>query len=514
MQTTPSLSWKQQLEKFLFAEEVPYGFALLRITLPIVLLQGVLARWRFSEDLYSTNGVTVSLMENFQCVNWLPPMSPFPTACIMTMLVVFLVTSCVGWCTRISLIGSFVIHTYLACNDMATSMTKFTVIETHVLLLLSVSGCGNIWSVDSWLAGQRNPGRAPLSERPAWALVPVWPERLLTLMVGAAYVGAALTKLHMPEYITGEAISYWIMSNPNFRHYIGEWMSQYPGLLKLSASFTFLWELLFVFLVWRPLTRYLVFAMGLFFHFMAAITLGEVIFLFVMCSVYLGCLWESEAVVGMSLLRRAWSALSTWVPQRVRQLRLPGLSVPAVVRQAAPRWQFAVFSVLAVAIGLTGAWVHRKLDLYGVNRPEGRYTLPEISQEEVERLFVSGEPIRETDKYLGVRVGSMLVSGRLSNQVDKFRHGEVVICEASLNPPHEDMWIECNLMDQDKKIINRDGGIAAREARYAQFNYKLTEALEPGRYTLVVKSRGQVICHRDFTLEGKAPEVVTAPVAN
>ena len=514
MHTTPSLSWKQRLERFLFAEEVPYGLALLRITLPIVLLQGVLARWRFCEDLYSTNGVTVSLMENFHYPNLLLPMPPFPTACIMTMLVVFLVASCVGWCTRVSLFGSLLIHTYLACNDMATSMTKFTVIETHLLLLLALSGCSNIWSVDSWLAGRRNPGRAPLSERPAWALAPVWPVRLITLMIGATYMGAALTKLHMPEYITGEAISYWIMSNPNFRLYIAEWMSQYPGLLKLSGSFTFLWEILFVFLVWQPLPRRLLFSAGLFFHFMAAITLGEVIFLFVMCSAYLGCLWESEAVFAGSVCRRVWMLLTGWVPKRVWQLQLPRLPVPAAVARSTPRLQLAVYSALVLSIGLSGAWVHQKLDLYGVNRPEGRYTLPEVSQEEIARLFVSGEPIRETDKFLGVRVGSMLVSGRLSNQVDQFKYGDVVICEASLNPPHEDMWIECNLMDGDRKIINRDGGIAPREARFTQFKYKLTEALEPGPYTLVVRSRGQVICHQDFILEGNAPQTASAPVAN
>ncbi|MDB5337862.1 MAG: hypothetical protein JWN70_3481, partial [Planctomycetaceae bacterium] len=59
MNTTDSLTIKQKLEQLFFAEEVPYGFALMRITLPIVLLQGVLARWRFCEELYSTTGITI-----------------------------------------------------------------------------------------------------------------------------------------------------------------------------------------------------------------------------------------------------------------------------------------------------------------------------------------------------------------------------------------------------------------------------------------------------------------------
>ncbi len=514
MNTTDSLTIKQKLEQLFFAEEVPYGFALMRITLPIVVLQGVLARWRFCEELYSTNGITVSLMENFHYTNLFPPVGPFLTACLMSLLVAFLVTACVGWQTRVSLFGSFLIHTYFACNDMATSMTKFTVIETHMFLLLALSGCGQIWSVDSWLAGRRNPDRAPLSERPAWALAPVWPARLLLLMIGSTYLGAAITKLHMPEFITGEAIGYWIMSNPNFRHYIGEWMSQYPSLLTMSGHFTVLWETIFIFTAWQGIPRRIAFSLGIFFHFMAAITLGEVIFFFVMCSSYCGCINESEFRFTSSALRRIWATLLSWLPAQTVLARLPRVALPAALGRTSPQLQFAVFSGLMLVAGIGGAWANYSLDLYGQRRPEGRHSLKEISQEEMARLTVEGEPIREQDKYLGVKVGSLVVSGRLTNQRDKFRYGETIICEASLNPPHEDMFVECHLVDQDRKIINRDGNIAAREARYTQFKYQLTEALEPGNYTLVVLSRGQAICHRDFVLEGEKVAAASTPVAN
>lgn len=514
MNTTGSLTIKQKLEQLFFAEEIPYGFALMRITLPIVVLQGVLARWRFCEELYSTNGITVSLMENFHYTNLFPPVGPFLTACLMSVLVAFLITACIGWQTRLSLFGAFLIHTYFACNDMATSMTKFTVIETHMLLLMALSECGRIWSVDSWLAGRRNPDRAPLSERPAWALAPVWPSRLLFLMVGATYLGAAITKLHMPDFITGEAIGYWIMSNPNFRHYIGEWMSQYPGLLTMSGHFTVLWEILFIFTAWQGIPRRIMFALGIFFHFMAAITLGEVIFFFVMSSCYCGCLTESESRFTMSVVRRIWSTLQSLLPGPELLARLPRVTLPAAVGRATPQLQLATFCGLMLVAGLGGAWANYSLDLYGLRRPEGRHPLQEVSQEEVARLFVEGEPIREQDKYLGVKVGSLLVSGRLTNQRDKFRYGETIICEASLNPPHEDMWIECHLVDADQKIINRDGNIAGRENRFTQFKYQLTEALEPGNYKLVVRSRGQVICHRDFVLEGGPVAAAPAPVAN
>lgn len=506
--TTPTFS--QQLKQFFFAEEIPYGFALMRIVLPMVLLRDVLARWRFSEELYSTNGVTVALMENYGYYNYMPPLPPFWAACLLSIEVLALLAVMIGWHTRVSLVMSLLLHVYFSCNDMASSMTKFTVISAHVLLLLSLSNCGGIWSVDSWLARRRDPGRTPLSERPAWALAPVWPHRLLLIMIGATYLGAAITKLHMPEFITGEAISYWIMSNPNFRHFIGEWMTQYPGLLVISGHFTVLWEILFVFLAWKGFPRIAMFALGLFFHFMAALTLGEVTFLTVMISCYLGCLTEQESRYFGSMLSRLSRGLATRLPVTGLVSRLSQLVFADRIAQLSPRIHAAAFCGLLLIAGLGGAWANHELDLYGERRPEGPYELQTLSEQEVSRLFTQGEPIRESDKFLAVKVGSMLVSGRLANVRDDFRYDDIIVCEASLNPPHEDMWIECHLLDEDNKIIHRDGTVAAREARGVQFRYQLTDALVPGTYSLLIRSRGQEICRQKFTLEVGAK----APVAN
>lgn len=506
--TTPSYS--QQVKQFFFAEDIPYGFALMRMLLPMVLLRDVLARWRFCEELYSTNGVTVALMENYGYYNYIPPLSPFWAACFLSIEVLALLTVIVGWHTRSSLVMAFILHVYFSCNDMASSMTKFTVISAHVLLLLSLSNCGKIWSVDSWLARRRDPGRAPLSERPAWAMAPVWPQRLLLIMIGATYLGAAITKLHMPEFITGEAISYWIMSNPNFRHFIGEWMTQYPGLLVISGHFTVLWEILFVFLAWKGFPRIIMFALGIFFHFMAALTLGEVTFLMVMSSCYLGCLTEQESRYFGSILSRLGRVLPNGASIASLVSRLGRLVFADRIALLSPRSHAVAFCGLLTVVGFGGAWANHELDHYGERRPEGPYELSPLDEQEVARLFTQGEPIRESDKFLGVKVGSILVSGRLANVRDDFRYDDVIVCEASLNPPHEDMWIECHLLDEDNKIIHRDGTVAAREARGVQFKYQLTDALVPGTYSLLIRSRGQEICRRQFTLEAGAK----APVAN
>jgi len=503
---------QQKMKQFFFAEEVPFGFALMRITLSLVLLQGVWARWPHCIDLYSSAGTPFSLIDNYgyHAWNFLSPMPPFWSACCLTLLVLFLIASCVGFCTRISLFGALFFHTYFAINDLTSSITKFSVIAAHALLLLAISECGRVWSVDSWLASRRDRTRVWDSDTPAWALAPIWPQRLLLILIGTVYLGAAIQKLHMPEFLTGQAMAYWIMSNPNFRHFIGEWLSQSPSFLIASAHVTVLWEVTFVLMAWRGIPRYLTFGLGFFFHLMAALTLGEVIFFMIMSTTYLGCINNKEAllfkraVVGMlsplaSRLPLNWLktfSMSRWLPERLVN--------------ASPRVHLANYFALLAICGLAGAWTNVRMDYYGQNRAEGKYTLREMPIEEASWLLKPFEPVREVDKFLGVDVGSMVIAGRLANRCEEFRNGDVLICETSFNPPHDDMYVECNLVSHDQKVINRVGNIVAREHMFAQFRYTLTDALEPGSYFLVVKSRGKEICRREFSIKGD----IEAPVAN
>jgi hypothetical protein len=498
---------RQKFQQFFFAEEIPYGFALMRISLSIVLLQSASVRWPHCVELYSSEGTPHSLIENYGYTNFLPPMSPFWTACCMSMLIVLLLTSCIGFCTRLSLCGVIALQTYFAVNDLTSSITKFTVISTHALLLMILSESGRIWSVDSWLASRRDPSRVWDSERPAWALVPVWPQRLLMFLLGFMYLGAAITKLHMPEFLTGEAMAYWIMSNPNFRHFIGDWLSQSPSFLVASAHFTVLWEILFLFTAWRGVPRYLMFGLGLFFHIVAAFTLGEVIFLMTMSTVYLGCLTEKEAIFLKGMFQWAASPVTrgiSMVKFDVSKL------LPARMVRATPDLHMAGFAVVLLAFGAGAGWTIVRQDYYGLNRPEGMYTLTAVSQEEVAPLFKSFEPVREVDKFLAVDVGSVVICGRLADRKSEFRYNDVLICETSLNPPHDDMYIECNLVGCDQKVINRIGNVVGRERSFAHFQYRLTNALEAGKYFLVIKSRNKEICRREFFVEKQ----MAAPVAN
>lgn len=498
---------KTRLEQYFFSEEVPYGFALMRMTLPIVLFEEVMLRWRYAVDLYSTEGMPVTLWNNFGHANLFPPMPPFWAACFLSIHACLLLTSMLGFYTNFSLAGACLLHTYFAITDAPTSMTKFSVIAAHALFLMSLSGCGKIWSLDYWFAACRGEREGRLLDRPAWALTPVWPHRLLLILIGMVYLGAAITKLHMPTFLNGEALIYWMISNPNFRHFIGDWLSQNPGLLILSVHFTVLWETMFLFLCWSRFPRAVLLVMGLGFHFMAALTLGEVIFLGIMTSLYMGVLDEYEIGLLRRWLSPIYRVLRNWVPRRDRSSEVTKISdkISDGWSWITPRMKLATMAVLLLTIGLGGGWWNLSLDLYGQQRPEGRYELPEIEPAEVQRLFAPMQAIREVDKFLAVDIGSLIVSNRLANRKEKFDYGDTLICELSLNPPHEDMWVECQMLGPDQKLFDREGKIIPREMMYAQFNYKLSEALEPGEYTLMIRSRGQEICRRTFTVGNVSP---------
>jgi hypothetical protein len=109
--------------------------------------------------------------------------------------------------------------------------------------------------------------------------------------------------------------------------------------------------------------------------------------------------------------------------------------------------------------------------------------------------------LREQDKFGTFDVGTDFLAGFVINKTDVIRHGETIYAQCHLNPPHEDMWVECNLHDANDVEIDYVGVPVIRESMRASFQYTLTEALPPGEYDLVLKSRGQEITRRRITLQ-------------
>lgn len=120
-------------------------------------------------------------------------------------------------------------------------------------------------------------------------------------------------------------------------------------------------------------------------------------------------------------------------------------------------------------------------------------------------------PIRHQDKLVAFDVGTWMISELMVNRRNAFRHGEYALAQVRLAPPHEDLWVECNLHDAEDRVLDRVGQIVTRSMTRASFIYRLTRALEPGTYQLVCRINGMEVARKAFLLHGQSQAAGTAP---
>lgn len=483
-----------RVRSFFYDSEAPYGLALTRMLLPLPLMATMLQRWAWARELFSTDGATTPLWVSYGHPNALPEFSGTVAVILVTVLIIALGTLAVGWCTRASAVICFTLYTYITCLDAVSTMTKYSVIASHMLLLLAISHCGAVWSVDAWLRKRRNrknnlpiPGNAALR-------FPAWPRRLMQLMIGFVYFGAAITKMHTPEYFSSDQLAAWFMSNVNNANPVGEYLTLFPAMLVLFAYIAVVWETLFLFLTWRGTARIVMLCMGVGFHVMTTLTLGLYIFPVVCIAAYFAFLNEDDirvlALIGRRIKRRftgvvrrrrpaTTGAGSSWID------RCP---VPAPVG----------FALLLGVSSMAAVEAEYQMDPYGQRRAEGPHELKELDTEFVEQRLLAGPTtIRPKDMVWGLKAGTVVVGGHIANPRRTFAHGEKMLVQFNVNPPHKDIWVECSLCDADENVILSQHQPIARETRRPSFPFAITGALEPGDYVLVVKSQNvKVIRHR------------------
>ncbi len=488
-------SWQNftaAIERFFYAPEMPYGMALVRITLPLVMMSMILPRWPFAREIFSSDGATAPLAIGYGYVNLLPEFSGAVAVALFSLLTVSLFTISLGLCTRASLIVCVVLYTYFCNLDAVSTMTKYSVITTHVLLLLACSNCGRLWSIDAWLS------KAAATD-PNFAIGPAWPRRCMQLLIGFVYFGAAITKMNTPTFLTGDQLQFWMLTHINFRHPLGEVFALYPVLLKGMAYVTIVWEVTFIFLVWRGFWRPWVLAIGVIFHFLTVLTLGLMIFPMCCFSCYLAFADEQD-VAGI----REW-----WQGRLAKSSRLMTAwtrilaTLPAYGSGA--RWQTASWFAtggLAIAALYGGMGIEYLMDPYGIRRPEGKYTLKEADPLIVQQIFTPRKQLRTVDKFFAIDTGTILVGDLLANRRRTFRHGETIIAQCNLTPPHEDMWIECKILDADNRLVDRVGNIAIREQFRSNFVYPVSETMAAGEYTLIFENGGHEVLRRKISIVG------------
>ncbi|NQV23949.1 MAG: HTTM domain-containing protein [Rhodopirellula sp.] len=485
-------SLKTSLNQFFYSKETPYGLALVRIILPLVLLIVIVPRWFFARELYSSDGAAAPLAMTYHIANFPPEPSGIVAVAAMSLLILSLISSSIGWFTRASLLLSFGLYTYINLLDYLTTMTKYSVISSHLLLLLAFSHCGSVWSVDS--------RRSMTKQRPKFD---VWPRRLLQLLIGLIYLGAATTKLHTGAYFTSDQLRFWLMTNLNHHNPAGEILSFYPEIIIVMANVAIVWQLIFVFVVWRPYVRFIILGMGVFFHVSTTPTLGLYIFPCVMISSYLGFLSERDVRLAIitvrSLFRRAkpWRDFRTQKSFRMiaecfrSRRRVNDVSTSS--KTAAWAGSCYVWATILLGSAVVGVAAEYSLDPYQQRNVEGPLPLRPADAHFVARLNEPFEMISESDLILSLDAGTTTLGGVLQDLDDFFRRDEPFIVQASLVPPHPDMWLECNLLDATGRTIQRVGQMVPREQLRANWTYQIPVSLPAGIYTLELRTANSVL---------------------
>ncbi|MFV0444170.1 MAG: HTTM domain-containing protein [Planctomycetaceae bacterium] len=492
-QTTAPL--RQRLQQFFYADEVPYNLALVRICLPLNLLVVGVSRWFHARELFSLDGAPAPLWENFGYPEMLPIPGAAAAVALTTLYVVTLATLCLGWMTRTSAFLAAVLTAYLSMLDTTGTITKFTVICTHVLLLLSLSACGSVWSIDAWVAQRRRP-TSPGETGGGYPRAAVWPRRLIQLLMAIVYFGAAITKVQTPAFFSGDQMYFWLITNVNYHNPIGEYASLWPPMIVAMALATVVWEFSFPFLCWRGLPKAALLTVGAVFHLLTIVMLGLLVFPFICLSIYWAFFDEADIQRLAAWLRRQgrrWPSFASVV----RAGSLGQLARPAWLSPSLAASGFALLCAVTIGLGLE---VERRLDVYGRHSPQGPHQLQPMDAKLAARMLRGYERTRYFDLVQTFDVGTRTLAGFLANRQTEFQSGDEAVVECSVIPPHGDLWMECNLHDSEDRLIHRETQLLVREKFRTHFGYTWKESYAAGDYDLVLKLDGEEVARRRIHL--------------
>ncbi|NNJ26317.1 HTTM domain-containing protein [Alienimonas chondri] len=493
---------KRNVGRFFFAEETPYGPAAVRIAITLPILYEAVVRWPHVRELYSADGAPSSLWHTYGLPNAMPELPGWAAVGLFSVYVFALITALIGWKARTSCTLAAAGCFYFANLDMTGSLTKYTVVATHLFLLLSLSRCGAVWSVDA-----RAAKRAAESRGEAWApeKSSAWPRRLMQILIGSVYFGAAFTKLHMDAFFNGDQMTYWMVTNVNRVHPLGPMMATNPVLLLMGAYATCLWELTFLMMAWRGWGRRVWLTMGIVFHFGTTLTLGLFIFPLVSWAAYWAFLSERDVVVFRQRFGRLRETIRTRRPELARRLAslwppkfgsLPSVPAPAV------RWGYLFAAPLVAVIGM-GA--ESRLDPYGERGPNGPLPLKQVDPALVRAMTAPHRPPRTVDLLWDFDLGRRLVGDNLLGRDETFSQTGAILAQAWLSPPHDDVVLQCVLRyadgpDRGGPPVARQSTVLTRDRSRHTFTWNLDECLMPGPYRMSLLIDGEHVADEFFAI--------------
>ncbi|MDA1015664.1 MAG: HTTM domain-containing protein [Planctomycetota bacterium] len=456
------------MKSLLLGRESPRPVAVLRIVLCSILLVDALRHWPYCVELYSNVGHFSPLPEISESL--LAAFSPAQAVIIHTLYVFFLITSLAGWWTRASLAAVGSILVVLSLIDYPLTLRKDTVISIHLLLLLALTRCDAVWSLDRRFAMQRclNSGHAlstPLS--------PELSRRLMHVLLLSIYWGAAITKFHMPDFFNGELLEFSLLDERWGRPVIGHRLADFPRLLAIMGVATTMLEVCLPVLLFGRRTRRIGLLLAASFHIGLFLTMRLDGFSPVMLAALVSFTNEDDLQRLTAMNRISGSGeIREWTWLRT------------LARQSVNGGWFVIVGALFAVFGL--AW-QSSTDTYGAfgNRPESGFE--RLSHAEL--LSITTDHYPPVHQYFhAIHLGDSTANRRALGKTTRFLPGETVVVAARLMLPHPDLQLRCVLLTRDNVVWSHDRQVPATDSHFF-LGVTLDEALPAGEYRIQIDAR-------------------------
>lgn len=454
----------------LFAPESPRPWAVMRVILAVALLWEMANRWPNAVELYSTEGL---LFPAFPKASLQPfALNPLSTIVLCSLLIVLLGMLVVGWQSRFCAVAVLALLAWFTLLDGAATLTKYSAISFHLLLLMSFAEPGAVWSIDAFWRKKLGSG-VPLAS--------AWPRLLVRMLVAFIYLGAAVTKIRLPDFATGDLLEFSLLDDAYGGTGLGLWLATQPHMLIVASYATIVFELLFPFLVWVPQLRRVMLFLGFLFHLMLAVLMHLEIFSPVMMAALCAFLNESD----LQAIQKRFGKGLRMAPRKPRPA-IPPASTLKTWKWAC--WNSGLF-VLAASASVTGLVVHQyQHDVYGVFHEKRSLTYPEIAAEDAYKMIDAYQPDYR-DYFHRIEIGSRLGYRHVYGERTTFRPGQVVYVLARLLQPHPSWELEWELI-APHEAGEKQPAVASFHRRldashsYASIGFQLEPEFPSGRYII------------------------------
>ncbi|GMV91040.1 MAG: hypothetical protein AMXMBFR82_08180 [Candidatus Hydrogenedentota bacterium] len=249
---------------FLLTPMAPANLAVFRIVVFALVLQKTNL-----DDAVWLAGIPPELMDVPWGMGWLVSLAPFDPETVRYAgwaLIIVCALGMVGFCSRTCAVIAAVLGMYVLGVPQCVGKVGHYNHLIWFLMILAASPCGDALSVDALIRSRSRKRLVGISNRSSAYGFPI---RVAEILIGLAYFFPGFWKLWTSgiDWITGDNLTNLVLRYHAMQDMTrGQWILEFPILLNAGGAAVILFELTFLFALFRPRSRVLAIVAGVAFH--------------------------------------------------------------------------------------------------------------------------------------------------------------------------------------------------------------------------------------------------------